>query len=1076
MSSHNLSGSTLGQYQIRTLLGEGGMGAVYRAYQANLNREVALKVLLGSLVAHPGYLERFTREAKTAAALEHPHIVPIYDYGVHGDIAFVAMRLLTGGSLAERLDHTLENDLPLPVADEVSDLLLKLASALDYAHSQGVIHRDIKLSNVMFDNHRTPFLVDFGIAKLLGAEVDLTSPGQAVGTPMFMPPEQWRGDALSPSADQYALAVLAYTLLTGRAPFEGDSQFVLMHKHLHEMPTPPHFKRPQLPVACSTVLERALAKVPQDRYPTVTAFAQALKMATASQSGEMTHFFTMPLPRQVRAAPASRPPRPLKHRSLVWGLATLLVLAIVAALIFMLGNGEENGGQEEAAYTLSRTPTDQPASPTSNATEVAQLMETQIWQGFTETALALTPLLNPTSLYETQVANAILTITAQSWTATPTATETPTATATATDGRPGELLTATAISHATLQYYDLVTAEARSISDNDVDGLSYAEELTLGTDPDKSDTDGDGLVDGEEIEFATDALNVDTDDDGLPDGVEVTEFGTDPLQPDSDNDDLTDQFELNFGTSQCRNALDPNDADTDGDNLNDNIEIIEGLDPGCRDTDRDGINDGSDPQPRGDAPANSVQTDTDGDTIADAVDVCPNDATHDVIGNPCNHDEDDDGFVDDKDNCPTEPTQLGTNNGCPADGLLPLVPIMAANADLLVELWRLEIGHSGAELVWSPDGKTLAVTVWDEVWLYSAQHLKDPPRLLEGHSGIVRDMAFSPDGTSLVSGADDGIRLWDLATGQSQTVMQTETNIIAVALSPDGTMLAIGGRFAGDILLWDVVTGDHRYTMLGHTEGVFDLSFNSDGTLLASAGQDGTVRLWNVVSGDLRTFEGHSGGVYGVTFSPDETLLASAGDDSTVRLWDIASGVSRILEGHSDSVSSVEFSRDGTLLASGSFDGSVWLWDVATGESLATLETGPYSVSNIAFGLDGTVISAFELSHTDVDYGFVWLWGLPVAPCNPDYPSRLVVGGRGSVGSDLGTGLRLRDQPGSVGTSVINTYPADTSFVVLDGPVCVNGAAWFNVQIETDGTQGWFVELLDIAGSTPLYTIAPLSD
>lgn len=181
-------------------------------------------------------------------------------------------------------------------------------------------------------------------------------------------------------------------------------------------------------------------------------------------------------------------------------------------------------------------------------------------------------------------------------------TETPTLQPTIQDARPADLLTATFISYATIQYYEQVTAEARASSDDDDDGLTYAQELAIGTDPNNPDTDDDGLLDGEENELATDPFNPDTDDDGLLDGEEVHEYETDPTNPDSDDDDLTDQFEVNFQTSQCRNDLDPNEPDTDGDGLDDNIEIIENLDPGCRDTDRDGINDGSDPSPRGDAP------------------------------------------------------------------------------------------------------------------------------------------------------------------------------------------------------------------------------------------------------------------------------------------------------------------------------------------------------------------------------------------------------------------------------------------------------------------------------------------
>lgn len=182
MSIENLSGKAFGQYQLRQLLGAGGMGAVYLGYQANLKREVAVKVLSVTLAQQTDYVERFTREAQTAAALEHAHIVPVYDYGTQDGISYVIMRLLTGGSLAERLTLRAESDNPLPTLAEVADVMKKLASALDYAHSKGVIHRDIKANNVMFDDQGSPFLVDFGIAKLTHATSALTGTGVTMGT------------------------------------------------------------------------------------------------------------------------------------------------------------------------------------------------------------------------------------------------------------------------------------------------------------------------------------------------------------------------------------------------------------------------------------------------------------------------------------------------------------------------------------------------------------------------------------------------------------------------------------------------------------------------------------------------------------------------------------------------------------------------------------------------------------------------------------------------------------------------------------------------------------------------------
>ncbi len=306
MSHDNLVGQMLGQYELRELLGVGGMGAVYRGFQTSLKREVAVKVLPSTLVSEAGYVERFNREAQTAALLEHPHIVSIFDYGTQQGTSYLVMRLLSGGTLAQRLNQRdSKGNVILPSLGETAILVAQLSSALAYAHNQGVIHRDIKTSNVMFDNQGNGYLVDFGIAKLMGAQSGLTGTGMAMGTPAYMPPEQWAGRELTPAADQYALAVLVYAMVTGRVPFEAATPYELLHKHLHEQPTPPHSFRSDLPEAVDVVLGKALSKEPEDRFANVTAFAQAFDSAIEGGKGDATGFFTSKIP--------TRSARPLGH-------------------------------------------------------------------------------------------------------------------------------------------------------------------------------------------------------------------------------------------------------------------------------------------------------------------------------------------------------------------------------------------------------------------------------------------------------------------------------------------------------------------------------------------------------------------------------------------------------------------------------------------------------------------------------------------------------------------------------------------------------------------------------------------
>ncbi len=416
MDTQDYSGQVLGQYELQELLGRGGMGAVYRAYQRALKRAVAVKVLPAALAADPDYVARFTREAETAAALEHPHIVPIYDYGVEGGTSYIVMRLLTGGTLADRMAQREATGRPLPSLGEVARLLTQVADAFDYAHRQGVIHRDVKPSNIMFDNQGNAFLVDFGIAKLLEHTAALTSTGTVLGTPLYMAPEQWRAEPPTPATDQYALGVTIFQLLTGQVPFQAPTPYGLMHKHLNEPPPPPHLLRPGLPEALTAILARAMAKSPADRFPTMTALAQAFAQHSAGQPDDReTQFFTVALERRLPSAaftppsppsvrppggtptalrPAAEPPR--RGRSgLVWG-ALVALIAVVAAVgvWFLRGNGEK-------AAPASPTPSTAVAvQPSFTPTEAGGLVilgsETPVSPTVTVSATASpTPTLTP---------------------------------------------------------------------------------------------------------------------------------------------------------------------------------------------------------------------------------------------------------------------------------------------------------------------------------------------------------------------------------------------------------------------------------------------------------------------------------------------------------------------------------------------------------------------------------------------------------------------------------------------------------------------------------------------------------
>lgn len=261
------------RYELREELGRGGTASVVHAYDRVLERDVALKVLSGPIANDPEFMSRFEREARLAARLDHPNIVTIYDFGRFSDgRGFIAMRLLVGRGL----EKVVASEWPLP-AESVASIVSQVAHALDYTHSMGMVHRDVKPNNVIIDPKGRATLTDFGIARAFdSARVTMT--GLSIGTPRYMAPEQIRGEDVTSAADVYALGVMTFELLAGRGPFEGEGT-ALMYKIVHERPPAVDSLNSALSTGVSQVVAKALAKEPGDRWPSAGEFAEALGAA-----------------------------------------------------------------------------------------------------------------------------------------------------------------------------------------------------------------------------------------------------------------------------------------------------------------------------------------------------------------------------------------------------------------------------------------------------------------------------------------------------------------------------------------------------------------------------------------------------------------------------------------------------------------------------------------------------------------------------------------------------------------------------------------------------------------------------
>ncbi len=269
-----LIGKELGSYQVVSLLGKGAMADVYKAYQANMDRHVALKVLSRGYTRHTTFLDRFLQEAQIIVKLEHPHIVPVYDFGQVGDYFYIAMRLVKGGTLGDRF-----HGQPFSLG-EMRKIVNQIGDALDYAHSEGVVHRDVKPKNILMDRRDNALLTDFGIAKDLESDAKITQFGRTVGTPTYMSPEQIQGEPLDGRSDIYSLGVVLYQLATGHLPFQADTPEEICLQHLRDPVPSPRAQNPDLPEALEQVITAMLAKQPADRQATAGEVVRAVEDAT----------------------------------------------------------------------------------------------------------------------------------------------------------------------------------------------------------------------------------------------------------------------------------------------------------------------------------------------------------------------------------------------------------------------------------------------------------------------------------------------------------------------------------------------------------------------------------------------------------------------------------------------------------------------------------------------------------------------------------------------------------------------------------------------------------------------------
>lgn len=266
-----------GRYQVIESLGKGSTSTVYKAHDPLLDRDVAIKAIHAQLSIQPGFVERFEREARALAHLQHPNIVRIYDMGHEADIYFMVVELVSGETLKIRLQSIRKKKQLMPLR-EIDLISTAVCDAVDYAHLARLVHRDLKPANVIFNERNKPMLTDFGIVKMLDSPSH-TAIGSLLGTPLYMSPEQCKGQSGDQRCDIYSLGVMLYEMCTGKLPFRSRSMAGILKAHISKPPPPPRQLNSHIPLALETALLKALAKDPDDRYQTASELSQAFSTA-----------------------------------------------------------------------------------------------------------------------------------------------------------------------------------------------------------------------------------------------------------------------------------------------------------------------------------------------------------------------------------------------------------------------------------------------------------------------------------------------------------------------------------------------------------------------------------------------------------------------------------------------------------------------------------------------------------------------------------------------------------------------------------------------------------------------------
>jgi len=949
-------------FEVLSTLGRGGMGVVYKAKQARLNRLVALKMILSGPYASAGERSRFLGEAQAVARLQHPNIVQIHEIGEHDGNPYFSLEYCDGGSLAGMLNGT-----PLPALD-AAHIVHVLAQAMQKAHDENIIHRDLKPGNILLARRAemrkrpgtarfadlVPKITDFGLAKKLD-EVGQTASGAVMGTPSYMAPEQAGGESKThgPAADIYALGAILYECLTGRPPFKAASSVETIMMVVSAEPVPPSQLNAKTPRDLETICLKCLQKEPRKRYASAADLADDLDRF---EKGEPI------AARPIGSLECSwRWCRRNPKWAGVWSLVVFLAVTGSAAVIYQLnravaaeGEATDKAGKLEIALgdlagkkkvveqALDEVTLAQTKTAAANEKLAAEKIETARQRDKAEKAVAdltMTLARNHWTQGHARIANDLL-----------------------ADVEPRFRLGGWHFLKRQFEgsLFTLYTGAVNAVCFSPdgqrlamvgpalvklLDARSGQDLLTL------KGTAGTGTI--ASISFSADGQRVAAA--VAPSSVKVW-------------DARTGEVLLSYG--RHKDSVNSVCFSPDGQWL-----ASAGRDRTLHLWDsRTGQQRWTIPAHAG--PVRSLSFSPDGQRLATASE----DRTAKVWDARTG-----------KQILDLGPMAVPTSICFSPDGQ----HLATAHTDNLVKIWdaagqpRLTLkGHTHAveSICFSPDGQRLASASHDhtvKLWSVSdgqefvgqvanlpverqVGNLPHELLTLHGHTEPVRSISFSADGQRLASTGDyRSIKMWDVR-GRPDLLALTgnERGALSVAFSPDGQRLAARG-FDGSLRVWDALSGRQ---LTSRRVGGLMVCFSPDGQRLASTGPNKTAKVWDAESGEeLVTLTGHADFVQWVCFRPDGKQLATAaGDkDKTVKIWDADSGQELLtLAGHKSGVQCVCFSPDGKRLASTSFDNTAKVWDAQNGKELMTLSGHVDAVWHVCFSKDGQRIATASRDKT----------------------------------------------------------------------------------------------------------------